>query len=238
MALALTSDALWARTELDDALALPGAEGDMNRLRLGLEGSWALTIGQKGSAIVPRMEIGVRHDGGDAESGTGMEIGGGLAYRMPTLGLELTVQGRTLVTHADDDLEEKGYAVSFLYRPNRENGLGPSLTLTQDWGGTATGGLDALFATNPLEQRSGGYGQASRYTAEAAYGLRAFSGRFTAGPRVRIGHSVGSQEYGLGWYLAPTIDGPDLSIGLMLTRSQGTETNPMHGVKMEISARW
>ena len=238
MALALTSDALWARTDLDDALALPGAEGDMNRLRLGLEGSWALTIGQKGSAIVPRVEIGVRHDGGDAESGTGMEIGGGLAYRMPTLGLELNVEGRTLVTHADDDMEEKGYAVSVLYRPNREKGLGPSLTLTQDWGGSATGGLDALFANNPLEQRSGGYGQASRYSAEAAYGLRAFSGRFTAGPRVRFGHSVGSQEYGLGWYLAPTIDGPDLSIGLMLTRSQGTETNPMHGVRIEISARW
>ncbi len=238
LGLALTTDALWARTELDRAFSLPGAQGDVSRFRLGLEGSWALAVGSRGAAIVPQVEVGVRHDGGDAETGTGVELGGGLAWRVPTLGLELSVRGRTLVTHAADDLEEKGFAVSFLYRPSREDGLGPSLTLTQDWGGSASGGLDALFATNPLEQRAGGYGGAGRYAAEAAYGLRAFGGRFTAGPRVRLGHSTGAQEYGLGWYLAPTTDGPDLSLGLMLTRSQGTGIDPAHGVKVEISARW
>ncbi len=237
LALALTSDALWARTKLDEALALPGSQGEISRIRLGLEGSWAIAVGNQGSAIVPKLEIGGRHDGGDAETGTGVEVGGGLAWTVPTLGLELSFQGRTLVSHSDDDFENSGYAVSFLYRPNPVAGLGPSLTLTQDWGGPATGGLDALFAKSPLESRHG-YSQGGRYTAEAAYGLRAFRGRFISGPQMRFGGATGSMEYGFGWFVAPTVNAPNLSVGLMVMRSESDGIDPVHGVRLEFSARW
>ncbi len=43
--------------------------------------------------------MGLRRDGGDAETGAGMDVGGGLAFTDAVTGLSLDVQVRTLVVH-------------------------------------------------------------------------------------------------------------------------------------------
>ena len=53
----------------------------MTRLRTTLEGSRGFTLGERLS-LTPSVEVGLRQDGGDAENGTGMDIGGG--SRSPT----------------------------------------------------------------------------------------------------------------------------------------------------------
>ena len=50
----------------------------------------------------------------------------------------------------------------------------------------ATGGLDALFAPAPLEDRTGSE-RTSRWTAEAAWGFPASGGRYTASPHAGPG---------------------------------------------------
>ena len=72
-------------------------------------------------------------------------------------------------------------SAGLLFDPQPESERGLSVTMGQDWGGEATGGIDALFAANLLEQRSGVEGT-SRWTLEVAYGLPAFAGRFTGAP--------------------------------------------------------
>ena len=124
LALALTSDALWARTSSEKTHELAASESDVTRLRLGLEGSWRIAT-EGGGSLTPKLEIGARHDGGDAETGFGVELGGGLAWVDPALGLSLDLSGRTLVAHGSDDLEDRGFAASLAFDPDPATARGP-----------------------------------------------------------------------------------------------------------------
>ncbi len=232
-ALAVTSDALWTRTSSDKTHELAASDSDVTRLRLGLEGSWRIATAS-GGHVTPKLELGMRHDGGDAETGFGVEVGGGLAWIDPRLGLALDLSGRTLIAHGSDDLEDQGFAASLAWDPGPSTGRGPSLTLRQDWGGAAQGGLDALFAPDPLADRAGtGSSSTARWTAEAAWGFPAFSGRFTGSPHVGVGLATGARDYTLGWRVAP-----DLSFGVRATRHESDVAPPEHAAGFEVIGRW
>ena len=236
-ALALTSDALWARTSSEKTRDLAVTDSDATRLRLGLEGSYRVAL--EGDAhFVPKLEIGARHDGGDAETGFGVELGGGIAWVDPGLGLSLDLSGRTLLAHENDDLKDRGMSASLAFDPAPATQRGPSFSLRQDFGGQAQGGLDALFAPAPLEDRTGSEA-ASRWAMEAAYGFPAFGGRFTGSPHVGLGLSTGTRDYSVGWRLAPeAAPAPDLSFGLKATRRESDTQAAEHTVGFEITARW
>ncbi len=237
-ALAVTSDALWARTSSDKTHELAASESDVTRLRLGLEGGYR-TATEGGGHVTPKLEIGARHDGGDAETGFGVELGGGLAWVDPGLGLSLDVSGRTLIAHGNDDLKDRGFAASLAFDPDPATKRGPSLTLAQDWGGQAKGGLDALFTPQTLDRRGGGEATA-RWRAEAAWGFPAFSGRFTGSPHVGLGLATGARDYSVGWRLTPAANAnaPDISFGVRATRRENDGTEPEHTVGFEATARW
>ena len=238
-ALALTSDALWVRTSSEKTRDLAASESDVSRLRLGLEGSWAAALGGDAS-LTPKLELGARHDGGDAETGFGVELGTGLAWADPALGLTFDLSARTLLTHDAEGRGDRGVAAQFAFDPDGASARGLSLGLTQDWGGQAAGGLDALFADAPLEDRTGsGSSMAeSRWVAEAAYGLPVLGGRFTGSPHIGLGLATGARDYTLGWRLTPTIDAPDLSFGVRALRRESDLTAPEHAVGFEATARW
>ena len=109
LALSVKSDALWVQMESDavdaEAGRLAASQADVSRLRLVLEGSRDLTVGEDGT-LTPSVEVGVRHDAGDAETGTGIEVGAGLRYAAGPLTIEGRV--RTLVAHEASDYEEWG----------------------------------------------------------------------------------------------------------------------------------
>ena len=242
-ALALTSDALWARTASEKTLDLAASASDVTRLRLGLEGSWRMALdggdagAQPGASLTPKLELGARHDGGDAETGFGAELGGGIAWVHPALGLTLDVSGRTLIAHEDGALEDRGFAAALGFDPRPETERGPSFSLRQDFGGSASGGLDALFAPAPLDERTGAEAT-SRWTAEAAYGLPAFGGRWTASPHAGLGLATGTRDLTLGWRWTPAEGAHPLSFGLKATRRQSDGAAPEHAVGFEASARW
>ena len=237
--LALVSDALWVRTSSEKTRGLGASESDASRLRLGLEGSWGLALAD-GGAITPNLELGARHDGGDAETGFGVELGGGLAWRDPGLGLTLDLSGRTLVAHDDGGLEDRGVSAQLSFDPEPASGRGLSLGLGQDWGGRAQGGLDALFAPEPLEDREGSTEAAARWSMEAAWGFPALDGHYTGIPHVGLGLATGTRDYTLGWRLVPEAgNAPNLSFGLRATRREsGSAAPPEHTVGVEFSASW
>ena len=242
-ALALTSDALWARTASEKTLDLAASASDVTRLRLGLEGSWRMALdggdagAAPGASLVPKLEVGARHDGGDAETGLGIELGGGIAWTDPALGLTLDVSGRTLLAHEDDALEDRGFAAALGFDPRPESERGPSFSLRQDFGGSAQGGLDALFQPAPLDERSGSEAT-SRWTAQIAYGLPAFGGRYTGSPHAGLGLATGTRDYTLGWRWTPAENAHPLSFGLKATRTESDGAAPEHTVGFEASARW
>ena len=236
-ALALTSDALWVRTSSEKTRDLAASESDVSRLRLGLEGSWAAALGGDAS-LTPKLELGARHDGGDAETGFGVEVGTGLAWVDPKLGLTFDLSARTLLTHDAEGREDRGVAAQLAFDPDQASARGLSLGLTQDWGGQAAGGLDALFSDAPLEDRTGSGMAESRWVAEAAYGLPVFGGRFTGSPHMGLGLATGARDYTLGWRLTPAAGAPAVSFGVQATRRESDGTVPEHTVGFEINARW
>ena len=119
-----------------------------------LEGSTAWILSTD-SRVTPNLELGVRWDGGDAESGLGMELGGGLSYTNTRLRLSVDASGRYLLVHEESDYEEWG--ASLMARSGAgPGGEGLSLSLTPTWG-QATSGVDRLWG-NGQARRFGGLG--------------------------------------------------------------------------------
>ena len=242
-ALALTSDALWARTSSEKTRHLAASDSDATRLRLGLEGSWRMALdggapgAESGASLTPKLEVGARHDGGDAETGFGIELGGGIAWVDPALGLTLDVSGRTLLAHEDGDLEDRGYAASLGFDPRPASERGPSLSLRQELGARATGGLDALFQSAPLDDRTDSEAT-GRWSLEAAYGVPAFGGRYTGSPHVGLGLSAAARDYSLGGRWTPAESAPDLAFAVKATRRESDTAAPEHTVGFEVRATW
>ncbi len=258
-AVTLVSDVFWSRTGSgrveagEEHSSLASSEADTSRLRLGLEGSWALMLGNVG-AVTPKLEAGVRHDDGDAEQGFGVEVGGGLAWTLPALGLTFDVFGRTLVTHEDDGQESHGFSAALNFDPSTASTRGFMLNLRQDIGGPSSGGVQALFAAELPGiggMGMGGGAAGSRWTLETAYGLAAYGDKFTLSPTFGLTASDMSVDFHLGWQLMPELseDALDLSLTFKATRRElldvGTVNSigtlgqgPEHRVQIEASARW
>ena len=140
--LAATTDALIVRTASAAVRGsggnLAAAEAEVTRVRLGLKGTWP-GIAAGGGAFVPSLEIGVRHDEGDAETGFGADIGAGLAWTHRQLGIEAEVRARGLLTHEDGGFRERGFAGFLAWDPTPDSDRGPSFRAHPDDGGLGHG---------------------------------------------------------------------------------------------------
>ena len=176
-----------------------GAVGlDMRRVRLSTEASYQHLF-SLGSTLTPWGELGLRHDGGDGETGAGLEVRAGLRYRYLPQGLTIEGYGRRLVVH-EGAVRESGFGAVLRVDPG-ESGLGPSMSVTPAWGATASG-VNQLW-----ERGASGFSMldapGARMNAHFAYGLPALNG---GGRLTPFGALIlaGKQErgYGLGATLA------------------------------------
>ena len=208
--LAVKTDAMAVRTS-SDALTdtaggnLAASTADVTRLRLGLEGIWrGLVLGT--GTLAPRLDIGVRHDGGDAETGFGLDLGAGLAWSDPETGFSAEASGRGLLTHEAGGFGQRGFAGRLGWDPRPGTDRGPSLSLTQSLGLAASGGADALLGRPTLEGLAaaddGDELDRRRLEVGLGYGFAAFGDRFTATPEAGLAMSVEHREYRLGWRLS------------------------------------
>ncbi len=246
--LAVKSDLLLLRISSDAARdgaggRLAAADADVTRLRLGLEGSWGGVGTEGGVTLTPTLEVGLRHDGGDAETGFGVEAGAGLAWTDPASGIAAELRARGLLAHEAGGFRERGVSGSFAWDPASGSGRGPSLTLTQTLGGPASGGVDALFrdgALTGLDANGDGFG-ARRFETKLGYGFGAFGDRFTVTPEAGFGLSNAGRDYRLGWRLNPSGGGSSLELRLEATRREAANDNgaePEHTVGVRLNARW
>ena len=256
--LAVKTDALAVRTSSEATGGgvggnLAAAEADVTRLRLGLEGTWrGLEIGT--GTLVPRLELGVRHDGGDAETGFGLDLGGGLAWLDPGTGIRAEVSGRGLLTHESAGFRQRGIAGRLGWDPTPGSNRGPSLTLSQTMGVSAQGGADALLGRTTLAglaaNDNGDELERRRLEVKLDYGFGAFGNRFTATPEVGFGMSASHRDYSLVWRFVRDRRGGDiwsLEFSLEARRREsandpgsgsGAGAEPEHGVGFRIRAAW
>ena len=130
--LATRTDAMLTRTTSGAVAGLAETEADAHRLRLVLEGSRPV-LWPEGQSVTPAVEIGLRHDWGDAETGFGLELGGRVRYADPGHGLTIEAAVRGLLAHEDSDYGEWGASGTIRIDPG-PMGQGLSLTLAPTWG--------------------------------------------------------------------------------------------------------
>ena len=240
------ADAFWVRTSSEavrsEAGNLAAAEADVTRLRLGLDGGYAFAL-DGGGTLEPSFELGVRHDGGDAETGYGVDIGGGLRWHDPAFGLTAELAGRGLVAHQASGLKDRGVSGSIAWDPNPSSDRGPSLSLTQTLGAQAAGGSDALLGRQTLDDlaaNDNGSGS-RRLELKLGYGLPAFGERFTGTPELGFALSDTAREYRLGWRLGLVPGGAssfELGIEAVRTEPANDDAEPEHAIRLKLDARF
>ena len=197
------ADALRTRTSSDAATGLAATSGATTRLRLGVTADWRRTL-DSGATLGPRLEAGLRHDGGDAETGFGLEIGGGMGFSDPGLGLSMTFDGRTLALHEDGAFGSWGVSLGLSWDPAPETRRGWSLAARQSLGGASAGGVDALLGPEAFPGLAGSAGEGT-WSLEAAYGTGRGNGMVGSSYGQASG-SDGVDSLRLGYRIEPDAD--------------------------------
>ena len=251
--LAVKTDAMQVRTRSAAVPGLAGTGTGVTRFRLGLAGARPFRFAG-GAQLRPSVEVAVRQDGGDAETGFGVDVGGGIAWTDPRRGLAVDLRGRGLVSHDAKGFREVGLSGSLLWEPRADNGRGPSLTLTQTLGARDSGGADALLERGTLAglaahdsgAEDGGLLARRRLEVRFGYGLAAFGDRFTSTPELGFELSDAWRDYRLGWRLSHGAGAGSFDLSLLATRreavngngaSHGAGGKAQHGVGLRIDAR-
>ena len=265
LALAVKGDARFTRTASEatrdaDGGRLAAATADVWLLRAGIEGSRRFVLAGSGSGtgpglgsgaggdaggmvLTPSFELGARLDGGDAETGLGVDLGGGLAFAAPRQGVALDLKGRGLIAHEASGFREWGASAALTWDPRPTTDRGLALRLRQSWGGSPAGGMDALLGRETLAglaaNDDGGTASAGRFGAELGFGLPLFGGGFTGTPNLGIGFSETGRDYRVGWRLTSARKGdPGFAIDLDATRREAANAEAEHGLMLRGTIRW
>ena len=232
--LAIRSDARLTNTAADGVGAMAGAAGQTHRVRMMLEGSGVMPLAS-GGVLKPRLEAGLRYDAGDAETGAGLEAGGGLGYAFGRLSLEVNARG--LLAHRDTQYEEWGFSGAVAYTPS-EDGRGVSLRLGSGWGATQSG-VQSLWRRQDATDlvRHAEFDAAQRYQVELRYGLDGLKGRVRWTPYIGVESGGGSSRaLRLGVTLT---SGRRFDAGLELGRRQGGPgAGPEHAGQIRVTLLW
>ena len=242
-ALAFKADALWVGTSIDGT---DGPEGRLKatgaavtRLRTGLEGSRDYTLGDVLS-LKPLVEVGLRHDGGDAETGAGMDVGGGVTVSAPAAGLSVDLRVRMLLVHQAEGFQDRGMSMTLSYNPRPSTPLGLAARVAPSWGGQAMGGAEALWGRETMAgMANGGVAAGNRLDGEVGYGLPLGS-RFVGTPRVGFGTSQHGRDYRLGYGLSVLEAGAmQFEVGVEAQRRESPmQEGTDHGVLGRATLGW
>ena len=174
----LKADAFVVRVEAEERKEnLPSVKADSQRMRVAMEGARSTEL-DGGRTFAGSVEFGGRLDDGDSVEGAGAELGGGLSYADPGLGLDVEARGRFLLMHGESGFDEWGASLAARFDPGVAGGRGLHMSLEPTWGNSAGGGgADALWedagrvGTRGDSRDSVDSGSDMVMAAQAGYGL-------------------------------------------------------------------
>ena len=233
IAVNVKSDAMWVGTKSERSGDMIATQGDVMRLRLIIQGERTFE-GGSGAAFTPSAEVGLRHDGGDAETGTGVEVGAGLRYTIGTVTIE--AQARTLVAHEASGYEEWGMSGAIRVTPS-DSGRGLTLSIAPAWGQTGSA-AERLWSAH--DARAFGSDQdfeaSSRLEMDAGYGfgLPGNRGVLTPYAGVTLGDAgARTMRTGTRWQL-----NPDTVVSVEATRQASDGSEPDNQVRLRAALRF
>ena len=217
IALNVKSDVMWVQMKNANTPEMLGTKADATRVRLVLQGERVFET-ERGAEFVPNAEIGIRHDSGDAETGTGIELGAGVRYRAGAFSIE--GQARGLIVHEAAGYGDWGLSAAMRLNPSA-SGRGMTLSIAPQWGRTAIG-THQLWSTHNTTELGNhdAFEPHAQIAMDAGYGFGAGPGRGVLMPYT--GLTLGSEsDYtiraGTRWQLAP-----EVAFGIEYTQSDET----------------
>ena len=167
----LKGQAQAASMEVEGSETMAELSVDATRLRVSVEAVQYLTL-DNGGIYEPSLELGVRMDGGDGETGSGAEIGGSLKYTNTATGFSADFGARALVGHSGN-AEEWGIHGTIGVVAGKD-GQGFTLNLKPGYGDTgsdlaklwADGVVDDATTTDATENYH------AKLDAEFGYGFK------------------------------------------------------------------
>ena len=231
LAMNVKSDAMWVGTQSERTADMVATQGDVTRLRVIVEGERAFDMGG-GATLTPSAEVGLRHDAGDAETGTGLEMGAGLSYAAGPLTVEGQV--RMLVAHEESGYEEWGASGAMRITPSA-SGRGLTLSIAPQWGrtGSATEQLWSARDATALGTDRVFEGDA-RLALDAGYGVGVGHGVLTPYAGLTLG-DAGSRTVrtGMRWQVTP-----DAVFGLEATRQTSDAAEAANEARLRAALRF
>ncbi|MXY15074.1 MAG: autotransporter domain-containing protein, partial [Proteobacteria bacterium] len=168
MSLRLKAETAFTWADVDGSGTLESMDLNANRQRLLIEGSHVKQLAS-GATFTPALELGVRHDGGDGDTGSSIETGASMRYFNPESGLTVEGRAHTLLNHSDD-YDEWGLSGLVRLDPGA-SGLGLALSIRPVIGPTATG-AQQLWESNVAEALESSTRSAREYlNTRIAYGM-------------------------------------------------------------------
>ena len=236
--LAVKADAFLVQTESAKALNTVATEAEASRLRMMLEASRTFEL-DRGASLAPGFELGLRQDGGNAESGAGIEVGAALAYAYAPSGLTAQLNARSFISRSGSDYEEWGVSGS-LHMGGDTAGRGFLMSLAPTLG-AASSSADRLWSADDAGDLATDedFEAEGRFDAEFGYGLRAFD-VLTGTPYAGLGLSETGRDWRLGWRLTPGNAPLDFSFGVEATLAQPANDNAPfgQGLMLRGAIRW
>ena len=229
--LRLKGEVAFTSADLEGSGSLDSASLSASRQRLMVEGSHARDLAS-GATLTPSIELGLRNDGGDGETGSGIEAGGALCYANAASGLTVEGRVRTLFSHSGD-AEETGVSGLVRLDPGA-SGRGLALAVEPAWG-RAAGGVQRLWERGVVAGAAPD--DRARLHAEIGYGLGAPQGLGVVTPYTGLGlTAAGARSWrtGVRWRLAPAA-----SVGVEGTRHEAVgNVGPEHGLWLHGALHW
>ena len=150
-----------------ESAALSDITTDVQRMRIGLEGSRATALAG-GTTVTPYAQVAGRYDGGDGQTGQGLEVSGGLRLTGGRVGLD--ARGRFLAVHTAEGYSENGVSL-VAYLRAKADGRGLSMSVAPRMG-AGTGDSGMMWRERPLADSAlRGGSRARSLRAEVGYGL-------------------------------------------------------------------
>ena len=192
---ALQTDGFWVRATSEGQVDLLETDVTVTRLRLAVESTYSMDL-ENGARLTPKLEFGVRHDEGDAETGLGVEIVGGVVWHAPARGISVELEARSLIGHEAKSFRDWGLSGLVRCDPDPFSDRGLSAFLRSSAGLALRGGMDTLLQGDTLAaQATQGAVPGGQLSAEAAYGFPLLGGRFTGSPWVGAGVLENGRDY-------------------------------------------
>ena len=195
----LKGSVLLSELEVEGGNGIAALEVNTSLLRMALERSGKQML-SGGAYMEPSWEFGARYDGGDGDNdggeiGLGVELGAGVRYANPAVGLTLEGNARTLVGR--DDYKEWGVSGRILLQAGN-HGRGLSFSLRPVYG-NADSGIQALWNDGlDDDQNRTARDNTMRMESRLGYGLSAPGGNGLLTPYAEMTSGASTRRYRLG----------------------------------------